>query len=104
VTYEPTMRRCDAVPREVRAGAPCPRAAVCRMGLVGDRCAIQVADENPDGLQLERIATLLGGAERDEGLSRERIRQIEVIALAKFERAAARQRLPLLDFAEHARP
>ena len=48
-----------------------------------DTCAIDVANQNPDGTTLEEIGARFG-------LTRERIRQIEVIALWNFTYALAR--------------
>jgi hypothetical protein len=48
-------------------------------------CAIDVANQNPDGLTLEEIGALFG-------LTRERIRQVEVAALWSLTLALARER------------
>ena len=47
-----------------------------------ETCALEVAEEHPDGLTLESVGALLGG------MTRERVRQIEAQALRKVKRAA----------------
>ncbi len=47
-------------------------------------CALDVTRSNPDGLTLDETAGLLG-------VTRERVRQIEAVALAKMEEEARRE-------------
>ena len=51
--------------------------------ILPDTCAIDVANRNPDGITLEQIGNRLG-------VTRERIRQIEVVALWDLTYAWAR--------------
>jgi hypothetical protein len=78
VTIEATERRCERLPAEVRAGAPCPRALdrTCRYGCRDGACALVVADENPDGMTLGEVA-------KHFRCTRENVRQIEAQALAR---------------------
>lgn len=64
----------------------------CRLHLIGDGCAVRVANGHTEPT-LEQVAELLGPeSSHGEPMSRERIRQIEAAAIAKVRRAV---RLPI---------
>lgn len=78
---------------------PC-RIDDCRHHLIGDGCAIRVANGHTEPT-LEQVADWLGPeSTHGERMSRERIRQIETAAIAKIRRAT---RLPIFTAADELR-
>jgi hypothetical protein len=57
-----------------------------------DPIAMELVARNPDGLTLDQVGTYLG-------LTRERVRQVQEIALAKIEAALTADGLDAMDFA-----
>ena len=75
---------------------PC-RVDDCRLHLIGDGCAVRVANGHTEPT-LEQVADWLGPeSQQGERMSRERIRQIETAAIAKVRRAV---RLPIATVAD----
>lgn len=80
--------RGDCLAGGRNAARPCGWL-VCRHNIAaepgwsgGDSCALDVADQHPGGVTLEEIGQTLG-------LTRERVRQIEVRVLRQISRARA---------------
>lgn len=80
--------RADCLAGGRNAQRPCPWLS-CRHSLAaepgwrgGSSCALDVVDANPGGVTLETVGDLLG-------LTRERIRQLEVRVLRQIGRARA---------------
>ena len=84
--------RADCLPGGCNAARPCPWTC-CRHNIAaepgwsgGDSCVLDVTDRNPAGVTLEQVGDLLG-------LTRERIRQLEVRVLGRIARARAAKEL-----------